>query len=115
MAIVVRSKLIPEVYTPKSEIDAPSPTVFTLKPLNGIEYTDVMCHLMDDGDGNQRISSIGLRKLIKYGVTHVDGLIDEKGKNVKKFTPEMLDPVLLSELASKILEISDIQEAERKN
>jgi hypothetical protein len=115
MAIVVRSKLIPETYTPKSEIDADNPASFTLKPLNGLEYTDIMCHLIDDGDGNQRISVTGLNKLIKYGLVSAEGLTDEKGKQIKKPGAEMLDPVLLSEIATRILDISNISENERKN
>lgn len=115
MAIQVTTKLITEDYIPVIEREELSPATFTLKPLNGAEYLDVMCHMIDDDEGGQRLSRQGIEKIFKYGVKEVNNLLDSDNKPLTKVKPEMLSPILLSEIASRIMAISEVTEQERKN
>ncbi len=115
MAITVSTKLTPEMYTPLQEREETNPTRFQLKPLTGAEYIDIMCHMISDGEGGQRLSKDGIEKIIRYSVLSVENLLNEKGNPIKKFRSDMLGPILLSELAAHIMEISEIGDTERKN
>lgn len=111
MAITINTKIAPEQYTPARERGSEDPTTFTLKPLNGFEYLDVISHATQDGG---QLSITGMRKCIGYGLTGADNLKDENGRDVK-LDAGQLDPVLLAELAGRILTISHLSEDERKN
>lgn len=114
MTITLYSKLTPVDYIPISEREADTPTTFKLKPLNGAEYLDVMCHMVNDENGGQRLSRTGLEKIMRYGVKGVNNLIDENGKPINKVKPDMFGPILLSEIASEIMSISEVDEQEKK-
>lgn len=113
MALKVNTKLLPVDYIPNIERDDPNPTVFTLKPLNGAEYLDVIAY-MTNADGVQRLSRAGIEKIFAYGVRNVSNVIDQDGQLVKKATADLFDPIILSEIAGEILSISEIGDSEKK-
>ena len=115
MTLQVNTKLVTEDYIPESEKETTNPATFVLKPLNGSEYLDVMCHMIDDDEGGQRLSRQGIEKIFKYGVKGAINIIDSDNKPIKDLTPDMFGPVLLSEIASHVMAISEVTEKERKN
>ena len=114
MALKVNTKLTPVDYIPNIERNEAKPTVFNLKPLNGAEYLEVI-GCMNNNDGIQRLSRIGMEKIFKYSVLNVSNVIDQDGQPVSKPTVDMFDPIILAEIAGEIMNISEIGEAERKN
>ncbi len=117
MTITAFSGLAPEKYIPRSEREEDSPAEFTLKPLNGLEYMEVIGQLINDEDLGWQITGRGLRIAISYGVIGWTEFNDADGKEIKfsKNNVKLLPSVILGELADKIINISEIGEAERKN
>lgn len=111
MAITLSNKVAPEQYTPIREKDSENPTTFKLKPLDGFEYLEVIGHASADGG---KLTSEGIKLCLKYGLQDATNLQDGKTKKVK-LDPKRLDPLLLAELAGRIMDISHIGEDERKN
>lgn len=114
MAITVFSKITPILYTPKSEEKAENPTKFQLKPLDGLQYMDVLTHTSTDQNDNVTLSHLGMRLALKHGLLNAVGLLDELGNDIE-LSAQMLDVTLLIELSGKIMEISNLTESERKN
>lgn len=117
MSITAISKLIAEDYIPQSDIDSDNPTKFRLRPLNGMQYMEVMSELIRNDDGQLRISGKGMKMALQYGLIGWSNFRDEDGNELKFniLNVEKIPPVILSELASEIISRSEIGEEERKN
>ena len=112
MAIVVQSKLTSEMYTPEQERSAKDPTRFKLRPLSGVQYLDVISYFVE-GTNGQKLSAKGMEQVLSYGVVKAENLFNDKGKQTQAL--EYLDPITTAELVSRIMELSEIRESERKN
>lgn len=121
MAILAITALTAKKYVPlseqDSEVDANELTSFDLKPLNGLEYMEVISELKTDSEGVSRLSGEGLKKSIRYGLVGWDNFNDEQGRKVKfnKFNVSKVPPLVLAELASEIINVSETGNEERKN
>lgn len=117
MAITAISKLTAEDYIAQSDREDESPTRFRLRPLNGLQYMEVISELSRGDDGQLRISGKGMKLALQYGLVGWSNFRDSDGKEIK-FNPvnvEKIPPVILSELAGEIINRSEIGEDERKN
>lgn len=116
MTITALSGLVEQEYIPEDDKDSENPTVFRLKPLNGMQYMEVMSEVKRVGDF-LRVSGDGLKLAIKYGLVGWKDFYDENGKDVK-FNPHTVLRVpsdVLAELADKIISISRLEGTEIKN
>lgn len=118
MAIKATSVIKPDWYTPEDEKEEESPTRFKLKPLDGIQYMDVMSEVAKNLDGDIQITGRGLKLVVKWGVVGWENFVDpDTGKEIK-YSPhnmQRVPPLVLSELVSEILERSEIGEDQTKN
>lgn len=117
MTIHAKNTFTPVIFTPDSEKDSDDPTTFTLKPLNGLEYMQVLNNTTIDDNGVTKLSATGLELALRHGLTGANNLIGENGKPItlNRFTMKTLSAVLLIEIANAILEASEIDGEERKN
>ena len=117
MAIKVKSKIVPVWYTPKSEEKEENPASFKLKPLNGLEYTDVIANTSNDAGGESKLSERGVRLAIKHGLLDAKNLIDEHGNEIKlKHVGHGVLPMnILIELAGQIIDLSSMSDDDIKN
>jgi len=116
MAIKARkSKILPIMYIPQEEEGSDNPTQFKLKPLDGLEYMDVLLHAKVNSEGEVELEPAGLKVALKFGLIGSKNLTDELGNVDVELIPTELDSVLLIELAKKIMEISNVSDEERKN
>ena len=119
MAITAISKLTAEDYVPESDrdSDADDQTSFSLKPLNGMQYREVIAELKTDGDGESSLTGQGLKLAIKYGLAGWENFSDENEKVLKfnKLNVSKIPPIILTELAGEIINRSEVGAEERKN
>ena len=116
MAITAISNLAPFDYVPELDRDSESPTTFKLKPLNGMQYMEVISELKSDG-GETRLSGKGMHLAINHGLVGWDNFSDDNGKAVK-FNPANINkipPIVLAELAGEIVSKSELGVTETKN
>lgn len=109
MAIKARSKLINDHYEIKLDETDEKPSIFILKPLNAIEYLDVLGEM----DGRQYRPS-AIKKIIDTCFVGFENIIDENNQPVSALDYEMLPPMILLELLNRVIEISTISETEKK-
>jgi len=117
MSITAAKGFIPEKYIPESQKNETPPAEFTLKPLTGLEYMEVMSEMYRDDKGQIHMPGTALTLAINYGLKGWKNFIDEDGEDVgfSKQAIAFLPAVELSELADKIIAISELGVAERKN
>lgn len=117
MSITITSGLVEEQYIPISEKESENPTSFTLSPLDGMQYMEVIAELKRDEEGTFRISPKGLQFALKYGLKGWVNLTNNTGENIvfNEFNKRFLPARILAELANKIVDISELGESERKN
>ncbi len=103
----ILSGLVAEKFTPKMQRSDDDPAVFTITPLNGMDAME-MCA--------ETTPSSVMRVAIKYGLTDWENCKNKNGEivefNVANFG--QLLPQTLSEIADKIIEITDLGEDEKK-
>ena len=117
MAITAISRLIAEDYVTEGDRGSDEPTSFSLKPLNGMQYMEVIAELKTNGDGEASLTGEGLKLAIKYGLVGWKNFCDEDGANLKfnKLSVTFIPPTILAELASEIISRSEVGAEERKN
>ena len=117
MITALTSGLTNEKYIPESEKNEPNPAEFTLKPLNGLEFMEVMNEMYRDENGVLRMPGEALKKAINFGVRGWKNFLDPQGEDVpfNKSNIPLIPAPVLSDLANKIISISEVGVAERKN
>ena len=109
MTIKARSKLVEDIYTPKSEEKEKNPTTFKLKALTSFQYLDVLGDM--DGD---LFTAKALEKISEYSFVSANNLLDMDGKKIERLNADYLPPLLIIELANRVISISTISEEEKK-
>ncbi len=100
--------LVPEKYTPENQRFDDDPAIFTIRPLNGMEAMEMMAESTTGGV---------MRVAIKYGLEGWENCKNKDG-DIIQFSTENLGYILpqtLSELAEKIIELTDLGESQVKN
>jgi len=117
MSINITTGLTNEKYIPESQKNEVNPAEFNLKPLSGLEYMEVMSEMFQAEDGSIRMPGSALRLAISYGLKGWKNFFDETGEDVPFSKPNVgrLPATVLSDLANKIISISELGVAERKN
>jgi hypothetical protein len=106
-------KLAPFDYSLESDADAQQKTVFKLRPLNGVEYIKASdIHMQGRAECFHYVLNIAL-----LGWSH---FVDAQGNEIefsrKPFENiERLTVNQVTELANKVLAVSNLDETERKN
>jgi hypothetical protein len=117
MAITAIDNLSPSWYTPDCEKDEDVPTRFNLRPLDGLEYMEVISEVTKHDSGDFAITSKGMQKAIRSGVVGWENFKGSTGKDIK-FSPHNLNkvpPLILQELAGEIIERSELGAEAEKN
>jgi len=116
MAIKTISVLAATWFVPKSEKDDMNPARFEVRPLDGMQYMEVMNETSGTGV-DLRISGRGLKLALQHGLVGWETVQDKDGKNIEFSRNEVnrLPPILLTELAAEILDISELGEEAIKN
>ena len=117
MEITAISKLTTADYIPENDKESSEPTAFKLKPLNGMQYMEVIAELKTDENGEASLTGKGLGLAIKFGLAGWDNFCDEDGKNLKfnRLNIVKIPPIILTELAGEIINRSEVGAEERKN
>lgn len=117
MPITAIDNLSPSWYTPECEKDEENPTRFNLRPLDGLEYMEVIAEVTKLESGDFSISSRGMQKAIRSGVVGWENFLGSNGKDIK-FSPHNINkipPLILQELASEVIERSELGAEAEKN
>jgi len=116
MAEKIMHGMVIETYTPTCQRFKDNPAVFELKPLDGLETMEVYNELSRNVEGDYKISGTGLRIALKYGLVGWSNLLDKEKNEVAFSLANMgkIIPMALSELADKIVDISDLGIDEKK-
>lgn len=115
MAIRIKTGVSPVWFVPKSQESEEQPARFRLKPLTGGDLLDVQGEIDIERD---TVTGKGLKFLIKKGLVGWEQIEDENGRALACSGPAALlylDQSILTELASKIMEISTFREDQAKN
>lgn len=117
MAIKALPKFIPEWFTPESQEEESTPTRFKLQGLTGPQFLEVQSEVSQSGGGMILVTGRGLNIAVNYGLTDWENFTDDDGEelpctrgNIARIPME-----ILSELSSKIMDLSSVSEDERKN
>ncbi len=117
MAIKALPKFIPEWFTPEGQEEESTPTRFKLQGLTGPQLLEVQAESSQSGGGMIMITGRGLNMAVNFGLKDWENFTDADGVelpctrgNIRRIPME-----ILSELSSKILDISSVSEDERKN
>jgi len=115
MAIVPTEKMAPAMYTPPDQEGNPDPTRFRLKPLDGMEYLEVMPHIVVK-DGFINYDGEGMVKLIRFGLVGWENFRDD-GEEIpfSPFNVRRLTPLRLQGIAREIANRSQLTEDEAGN
>lgn len=117
MAITAITKLAVADFVPDREIGADLPATFRLRPLTGPQYLEMISEMVRDSEGQTRLSGRGLRRVIEWGLVGWSNILDENGQPFK-FSQQnvaLIPPLVLSEIASEIINRSEIGEEQEKN
>lgn len=110
-------QLIAINYTPRADQGSDNPTTFKLRPLDGLQYMEVMHELTESKGSGVRISAAGKLLALKYGLADWNNFNDAQG-NAIPFSPvnfKLIPPVILNELAIEIMNRSEFGEGDQKN
>lgn len=117
MAITALAGLAPYWYTPEEEQGEPAAAQFKLKPLNGMQYLEIMHEGKVTQDGQGFVTNYqGRQMLLKYGLLDWKNVETETGDPLP-FSIRNLDMIpadILLELGNEILSKSSLAEADRK-
>lgn len=117
MAITALSGLAPYWYTPEEERGEPAAAQFKLKPLNGMQFIEVMHHGEMLPDGERFVTDYsGLQLLLKYGLLDWKNIDAENGDPLpfSRRNFEVLPAEILQEIGREIMRRSALAEADRK-
>lgn len=117
MAIQAISQLVVSDYIHPSEEGEENPTVFKLRPLNGLVYMEVMNELSRNEDGSFKVAGHGLNLILKHGLIDWVNFNDENGKAIPFNTINLarVPPTILTHIANEIVRRSETGAEERKN
>lgn len=117
MALKALNPLAPSWYTPRSELDAPNPTRFKIRGLDGTEQG----YLVPELTLNPQLRTVtgmtgkGLELALSYGLLDWENFANDKGP--VPFVPgnfNLIDYPTRVELAMRILTASYLQDEEKK-
>lgn len=118
MATNVQNKITPDWYVPEEEKDKADAARYRIRPLDGMEYLEVVPHMFVDADGYIRYDGKAMQILIRYGLEGWENHCDpETGKELEfsRDAVRRLPPLRLKMLAQEIANRSQLTEGERKN
>ena len=115
--ITALSNIAAEFYTPTTEIDEENPTRFKLKPLNGIDYMNVITESGTNADGNFVLSASSGQRALKSGLVDWENFTFADGKDVKFSIHnfKLIPAEILAELIGQIMSISSTDASAEKN
>jgi hypothetical protein len=120
VAVRAITKLVAEWFTPSDQLELPdgeNPTRYLLKPLNGLQFMELMPLGTINTQDHFAPTHAGRMLLLRYGLQGWEGVLDENGEplefNRRMFTA--IPPSHLIECAHEILARSALEAAEAKN
>lgn len=117
MALTLQKKVASAFHTLSGQEDEEQKAKVKLKPLDGEQYMEVFTEAEQTRTGDLKLTGLGLKLALRYGIIGWENILDESGKKLK-FSPhsiKMLPMEVLSELASEIINRSSPDEEELKN
>lgn len=117
MALHLQKKIASSWYTLADQKDEEQPAKIKIKPLDGEQYMEVFAESEQTRSGDLKLTGLGLKMTIRYGIIGWDNIFDSNGKKLK-YSPhniKQLPMEVLSEVASQIMDISSPDEEESKN
>lgn len=115
MAITVLTGLAEEWFTPEDERGEDTPTRFKIRPLNGMEFLEVMAEGEQVGDSFVT-NHAGRTLLLRRGLVDWENLLEENGRPLK-FSVHNLAKIpanILAELSNEIMQRSALAMEEKK-
>ena len=114
MTVKALTGLVPEWYTPASEVDEDTPAEFHIKPLTAPQIAGIQGEF-DRETGE--ISGNGLYEAARMGVIGWKNVTDHNDRTLKysKRTLDQLPYAIVLELGGKVLELSFLTDEEVKN
>ena len=106
----------PEWYTPATEKEKDAPREFKVRGLDSLEAWDVMPELTYE-DGMVISTGRGLRNALRLGLMDWKNHRDKDGNEIafSKNALATLDPLTLQQIGTKIINKTQLTEAEAKN
>jgi len=111
------AELTPKWFKPDTEKDKENPQEFKIRPLTSVELWEVNSHMkMIDAD-HIGMSFEGQKAAVKFGLIDWKNVDDSEGNPAKCniINWRLLDSWTLNFISRKIIAISELAEAERKN
>ena len=114
MTIKARTGLLPEWYTPVSETGSTAPARFKLRPMTGPEVLDIRAYYIAE---TRKITGSGVSQALASCLIDWENVTDDTGATLPYSQDNIsaLPPQILQELVNKLVAISRLTEAERKN
>ena len=117
MALHLQKKVASSWYVLSNQDGEEQPAKIKIKPLDGEQYMEVFTESEQTRGGDLKLTGLGLKMTLRYGVIGWDNIFDENGK-VLKFSPHNMKKLpmeVLAEVSSEIINISSPDEDETKN
>lgn len=117
MAYYVQNKISPDWFTPSDEKEKASPARYKVRPLDGMEFLEVVPHVTIV-DGFIHYDGKGMQILIRRGLLDWEGHTDPDTGNVLEFSADAVSripPLRLKAIAYEIANRSQLTEGEAKN
>lgn len=117
MALTLQTKVASGFYILSDQEGEEQPAKIKIKPLNGEQYMEVFTESEQSRNGDLKLTGLGMKMALRYGIIGWENIFDENNKKVK-FSPhniKMLPMVVLAEVASEIINRSTPDEEELKN
>ena len=114
MAITALSGFEPEWFEPEGQEEGEK-TAFHLKPLTGPQYMEVLTHQIVVG-GQIGLTAAGVNRAVDFGLIgwknfkNADGQVIEHSPRNHIF----IGPITLTDIADRIIEISELDPAQKK-
>lgn len=117
MALTLHTKVASGWYILSDQEGDEQPAKIKIKPLDGEQYMEVFAESEQTRGLELKLTGLGLKLTLRYGIIGWENIFDEKGKKLK-FSPhniKMLPMEVLAELSSEIINRSSPDEEELKN
>jgi hypothetical protein len=110
MAITAIKGIAPDWFEP--EQTGENPTRFKLKPLNGLNYLELLAGL----DG-QKLTARSIDAALQYGLVAWENFKDFDGNEIEHSVRnfERIPPMTINAIVNEIMNISQLSGEERKN
>lgn len=117
MALTIQNKVASSWYILSDQEGEDLPAKIKIKPLDGEQYMEVFTESEKTRSGDMKLTGLGLKMTIHYGIIGWENILDEAGKKIKfsQHNLKMLPMEVLFEVSSKIISISTPDEDETKN